>query len=259
MSALTLVIPAAGLGSRFRNVGVTTPKPLIPILGIPMLEWVIGNFPLEAGDSLVIIGQVSESLESNLYLVDVAKKVDLRFVEIDGLTDGPATTVTKAFPYIDMKQPIIVANSDQYISADLHPFIDSVRSQTHHGLILSMTAAGNKWSYVGRDSVGRVVEVQEKVEISDEATVGVYAWSTGELCKDGITAQYEASGKVNNEFYVAPTYNYLLQKGSGVETMHIGMHGKDVHGVGTPEDLNSFLENPEVLGFKSQILRNLHP
>jgi NDP-sugar pyrophosphorylase family protein len=259
MSALTLVIPAAGLGSRFRNVGVTTPKPLIPILEIPMLEWVIGNFKLESGDSLVIIGQVSESLKSKLDLVDIAKKVDLRFVEIDGLTDGPATTVTKAFPYINMKQPLIVANSDQYISADLQPFVDSVRARTHNGLILSMTATGNKWSYVGRDIVGKVVEVQEKVEISDEATVGVYAWSSGELCRDGITAQYEANGKVNNEFYVAPTYNYLLQQGSEVETVHIGIHGEDVHGVGTPEDLNSFLANPAVMSFKSQILRNLHP
>ena len=43
---IQLVIPAAGAGSRFREVGIATPKPLIPISGIPMIIWVITNFKL---------------------------------------------------------------------------------------------------------------------------------------------------------------------------------------------------------------------
>lgn len=43
---LQLLIPAAGKGSRFADVGFQTPKPLIPMWGIPMLIWVLNNFPL---------------------------------------------------------------------------------------------------------------------------------------------------------------------------------------------------------------------
>jgi len=45
----------------------------------------------------------------------------------------------------------------------------------------------------------------------------------------------------NNEFYVAPTYNYLIENGFSVETMLIGDHGVAVHGLGTPKDLGDFL------------------
>lgn len=259
MSGLNLIIPAAGLGSRFRNVGVTTPKPLIPVLGIPMLEWVIGNFSLKPEDSVIVIGQKSEALEGHLDLDLISRGVDLQFVAIDGLTEGPAITVTKAFPFIDMKKPLIVANSDQYVSANLQPFIDSVRRKFHDGLILSMKAHGNKWSYVGRDKSGLIIEIQEKREISSEATIGVYAWSSGENCERGILALISADDRVNNEFYIAPTYNYLIKSGLQVETMHIGVHGEHVHGLGTPEDLNTFLENPEVLNYRDQVIRNLHP
>ena len=259
MSGLNLIIPAAGLGSRFRNVGVTTPKPLIPVLGIPMLEWVIGNFPLKPGDSVIVIGQKSEALEEHVDLDLISRGVDLQFVAIDGLTEGPAITVTKAFPFIDMKKPLIVANSDQYVSANLELFTDSVRRKVHDGLILSMEAHGNKWSYVGRNKSGDIVEVQEKKEISKEATVGVYAWSSGEFCKQGILDLISAGDRVNNEFYVAPTYNYLIKHGLKIETVHIGVHGEDVHGLGTPEDLNTFLENLKILNYKDQVIRNLHP
>jgi NDP-sugar pyrophosphorylase family protein len=259
MSGLNLIIPAAGLGSRFRNVGVSTPKPLISVLGMPMLEWVIGNFPLQPGDSVTVIGQKSEALEEHVNLDLISRGVDLQFVAIDGLTEGPAITVTKAFPFIDMKKPLIVANSDQYVSANLQSFIDLVRRKIYDGLILSMEAHGNKWSYVGRDKSGGIVEVQEKKEISDEATVGVYAWSSGDFCQQGILDLISAGDRVNNEFYVAPTFNYLIKSGLKIETMHIGAHGEQVHGLGTPEDLNTFLENPEILNYKDQVIRNLCP
>ena len=158
-----------------------------------------------------------------------------------------------------MKKPLIVANSDQYVSANLELFTDSVRRKVHDGLILSMEAHGNKWSYVGRNKSGDIVEVQEKKEISKEATVGVYAWSSGEFCKQGILDLISAEDRVNNEFYVAPTYNYLIKHGLKIETVHIGVHGEDVHGLGTPEDLNTFLENLKILNYKDQVIRNLHP
>ena len=43
MSPLQIVIPMAGRGSRFASAGYTVPKPLIPVGGRPMIEWIIEN------------------------------------------------------------------------------------------------------------------------------------------------------------------------------------------------------------------------
>lgn len=48
-------ILAAGEGSRLRQAGWTTPKPLIPVAGVPLIEHVIRNFLAAGISSLVII------------------------------------------------------------------------------------------------------------------------------------------------------------------------------------------------------------
>lgn len=257
MKPITLVIPAAGLGSRFKNVGIETTKPLIPILGRPMLEWVIGNFPLIDGDRIVVIGQKADQLESNLPLADLRKFTDVKFIEIEGITDGPATTVSFALDSIPQDNPVIVANSDQYVSASLSEYVQRTRDAESDGLILTMQAEGNKWSYVGRSALGTVDRVREKEEISNEATVGIYSWSSARLCKKVIQMQRESGEKVNNEFYVAPTYNFLLGLGLKVDTLNIGTHGGNVHGLGTPEDLQLFLNDPRLNEFEAVVIKNL--
>jgi hypothetical protein len=64
--------------------------------------------------------------------------------------------------------PIIVANSDQYVSADMTPFIEGIRQDFASGYILAMEARGNRWSFIGRDEDGFVNRVVEKEEISEK-------------------------------------------------------------------------------------------
>jgi uncharacterized protein with NRDE domain len=107
-----------------------------------------------------------------------------------------------------------------------------------------MNASSNAWSYVGRDSDGRISEVIEKVEISNEATVGVYGWSKVSLAKKAFADTFARNIRTNNEFYVAPTYNFMINQGLNVETYLVGDHGEAVHGLGIPSDLASFLRVP---------------
>jgi len=43
LKMINIVIPMAGRGSRFANMGFTMPKPLIPIHSLPMIEVVVNN------------------------------------------------------------------------------------------------------------------------------------------------------------------------------------------------------------------------
>ena len=48
-------IIAAGDGTRLRATGFSMPKPLVPVAGVPLIDWVIGNFEAAGITSLVVI------------------------------------------------------------------------------------------------------------------------------------------------------------------------------------------------------------
>ena len=88
-------------------------------------------------------------------------------------------------------------------------------------------------------SKGYVTEVAEKKVISKNATVGVYYWKHGSDYVSSAEEMIRKNIRINNEFYVCPTYNEFLSKGKKVK-----IHNVDkMWGLGTPEDLNNFLQN----------------
>lgn len=244
MNRINLVLPAAGLGSRFRDVGETRPKPLIPVFDLPMIMWVLMNFPLATNDKVWVISQRKDGIPEAIRPFITKLPFEVDFLEIEGLTEGPASTVDLVLKSLPDNEALIVANTDQYVFSNLTPFVELVRSNSCDGQILTMNASSNAWSYVGRDSNGKISEVIEKVEISNEATVGVYGWSKASLAKKAFVDTFDRNIRTNNEFYVAPTYNFLISEGFRVETFLVGNHGAAVHGLGIPSDLASFLMIP---------------
>jgi dTDP-glucose pyrophosphorylase len=254
---LNLVIPAAGLGSRFRAIGVDTPKPLIPVLDIPMIGWVIANFQLTPQDELWIITRKDDQIPTKMETFVSKIKNTIHFIELDELTDGAATTLQYALDQIPNAEAVLSANSDQFVSSDVSQFIESVRSGNSDGQILTMNATDSKWSYVERGFNGEIINVVEKVVVSDEATVGVYGWKSATIAKNAINAMKVDGLKVNGEFYVAPSYNYLLKQGGKISTFCAGNVETDVHGLGTPEDLELFLLNSSLDKYEKLVSNRL--
>ena len=254
---ISLLIPAAGKGSRFSDIGVDIPKPLIPIWEIPMLLWVMANFPLQPQDRVVVLSQSSHGIPMKLndFLKNVSFAVE--FVEIDYLTDGPAHSLEILLSDVPSDSPVICANSDQFVFEGLDSFTDAVRLCNTQGQILTMEASSNAWSYVGRAADGRINRVVEKVEISKEATVGVYGWATPAICRDALAWQRTIGRKVNNEFYVAPSYHHLVERNLAISTHSAGIHGEGVHGLGTPSDLQHFLALAKAQEARNLVLKHL--
>jgi len=254
---LNLVIPAAGLGSRFKAIGNTTPKPLIDISGLPMIAWVVGNFELYPEDEIWVISQKQDVLPARLNHAFSKLGNKVHFIEIEGLTDGAATTLQKVLDQIPPHEPVICANSDQYVSANLEEFVASVRGGQSDGQILTMEAEGNKWSYIERDQSGEIIQVVEKIEVSNEATVGIYGWKSVAVASDSIAKMKSDEFKVNGEYYVAPSYTYIANGGGKISTTSIGDIENDVHGLGTPEDLAIFLRNSNFGDYRSRVVSSL--
>jgi dTDP-glucose pyrophosphorylase len=256
-SPLQLLIPAAGKGSRFADVGFQTPKPLIPIWDIPMLIWVLNNFPLDAGDEISILCQVDHRIPEQLGHLTSQMVNQVRFVEIDYWTDGPAHSLELLLEGLDDESPVICANSDQFIFSGLPDFVDEVRTGSSAGQILTMEASGTAWSYIGRDISGRVNRVVEKEEISSEATVGVYGWDSIKTLRGALNWQRMSGLRVNNEYYVAPSYHHLIENGLDISTHSVGEHGIGVHGLGIPVDLEHFLTLTTACDFSVELKSKL--
>ena len=105
--------------------------------------------------------------------------------------------------------------------------------------IVSFRATHPKWSYAKVDDCGFVTEVAEKNPISDIATVGVYYWKQGKDFVKYAESMILKDIRVNNEFYVCPVFNEAISDGLKIKTFDV----PKMWGIGTPEDLNYFLEN----------------
>ena len=242
---LNIVVPMAGAGSRFTKAGFKDPKPLIPIFGKPMIQLVANNLAPVMEHRFIFICQRAHVLEYGLKEKLSSYAPGCVLIEIDGLTEGAACTVLAAKAWINNTDALMIANSDQFVDADINTYLEQMNENQLDGLIMTMTATDPKWSFAAVDSNGKVTRVAEKEPISTEATVGIYNFRHG---KDFVRAAEDMIAKnlrSNGEFYVAPVYNQLIEQGLQIGVWNIGDDaGKGMHGLGTPSDLAIFQANP---------------
>jgi HAD superfamily hydrolase (TIGR01509 family) len=234
---LNVLIPMAGAGSRFQQAGYTFPKPLIDVEGKPMIQVVVENLNIDANYIYVVQKAHREqyNLDTLLNLITPGCKV----VEVDTLTEGAACTALLAKEYIDSDSPLFFANSDQFVEWDSNEFFYKMNENDCDGGIPTFKATHPKWSFAKLDDDGFVTEVQEKNPISDLATIGFYYWKHGSDFVKYAEEMIEQDIRVNGEFYVCPVYNNAIKAGLKIRTFDV----PKMWGLGTPEDLNYYLEH----------------
>jgi len=251
---LNIVIPMAGAGSRFTEAGYKDPKPLIPVHGIPMIQVVIDNLRPSEAHRFTFICQRAHVEAYGLRRRLSSWSPGSALIEINGLTAGAACTVLAAKAIIDNDDALMIANSDQFVDIDINHYLKTFDDLSLDGLIMTMRAHDPKWSYVGLDDHSRVTRVVEKQVISSEATVGIYNFRHGREFVKAAEEMIVKNERVNNEFYVAPTYNYLIDRGHRIGIYNIGKVGSGMHGLGTPSDLTDFLRHEVSFHLRNQPL-----
>jgi dTDP-glucose pyrophosphorylase len=234
---LNVLIPMAGAGSRFEKAGYTFPKPLIDVKGDPMIKLVTENLNIEA--NFIYIVQKSHREKYNLDTLLNLISPNCNIVEVDGITEGAACTTLLAKKFIDNNQPLIIANSDQFIEWDSNEFMYKMNETNVDGGIVTFNSTHPKWSFAKVDENGFVSEVAEKNPISDIATTGIYFWKHGSDYVRFTEEMINKNVRVNNEFYVCPVFNQAINGGKKIITFNIDK----MWGIGTPEDLNYYLKN----------------
>ena len=238
MKNMTVVITMAGAGSRFKAVGYTEPKYEIIAHQKSLLEWWLHSLQdFFDSDRFIFIVQKQDNATS--FIKKICAKLNIASVsimEIDGITDGQATTAMVASEVWTIRSALLIYNIDTYVE----PLEINYSQIKGDGFIPCFAGAGDHWSFVKVDSNNRAIEVREKVRISENCTVGAYYFKTCELYEKLYREYYvNSSNMEKKEKYVAPLYNHLIAKGGEVYISII--KDTSVHVLGTPDELKQFL------------------
>ena len=258
---LNIVIPMAGLGSRFAKAGYRDPKPFIDALGVPMILRVTDNLtPYQPYRFIFLARREHESY------IRQHMSFATNIIYVDKVTEGAACTVLLAKDLINTDCPLVIANSDQLVewndetktkqarefgprywreSNNLQDMINNAMSDTLDAMIATFHANHPKWSYA-KTKGGLVTEVAEKKVISNNATVGVYYYKNGSEFVTAAELMMKKNIRVNNEFHVCPVFNEMIARGRKIGIYPV--HG--MYGLGTPEDLRAFEEVGKTRGWE---------
>lgn len=234
---MNVLIPMAGRGSRFEKVGYTFPKPLIDVNGKAMIQVVVENLNIEANYVFLVLKEHYEKYNLGNFLNNICP--NCKIVQIDQVTEGAACTTLLAKELINNNNPLLIANSDQYIEWDSSKFMYSMEADGIDGGILTFKSNHPKWSFCKVSEDGFISEVAEKNPISDNASVGIYYWKRGTDYVKYAEQMIEKNIRVNGEFYICPIYNEAINDGKLFKTSEVS----EMWGLGTPEDLQAYLKN----------------
>lgn len=247
MDKMEIVITMGGLGSRFRKAGYHMPKYMIQAKGRTLFEWSMISLEgfAQSAQRYIFIAMRDQTKDIRHFIDVSCQRLGIRNYEtilIDYLTDGQASTAMLGKKYWEKEHGLLIYNINTYVEAgQMNCF--QIKGD---GFIPCFLAEGDHWSFVKADGTGKAVEIREKQRISDHCTLGAYYFKTCGLYEKLYEEYYcNEENMVNGEKYVAPLYNYLLEKGGEIYILDIP--SEKVHVLGTPEELSIFLkeEKPE--------------
>lgn len=236
---MNIIITMAGLGSRFKKAGYTVPKYMVEVNGKTLFEWsMISLIDFNKLPNVKYIFIVRKENESKEFIIQEMKKlgvIDVSVIEIDYLTDGQATSALLAKSEWNAEDEMVVYNIDTYVESDAIKYSDIIGD----GFIPCFNAPGDHWSFVKTDENGDAIEVREKQRISDNCTIGLYYFKSCKLYEQLYNEYYKDDNNLEkNEKYIAPLYNYMIEKKMNVRISTIPF--EKVHVLGTPEEVEIF-------------------
>jgi len=237
---IQLIIPATGIGSRFKEHGISTSKPLISPNGESFLSHIFSMYS-EIKDPLIILNKHDSQIDYILQEINKLKP-EAQIVKINQHKLGPSYTIWEARNYINREKKIIVNYIDFYACWNWHDMYEQLSNC--EGSILTYTGfhphmlTNTKYAYVKLNGNNLISDIKEKESFTtspmlEYASAGAYGYKTGAMLIDALSYQISKKLTINKEFYNSLSYKYLLE-----EKMNVGIINADhFYQWGTPEDL----------------------
>jgi capsule biosynthesis phosphatase len=239
---MNVIIPIGGIGQRFKDEGYDMPKPLISVLGKPMIYQVINSLQLENTDNIYIVYHNHlKKFNFETLIKFYFPKINIKFISLDYLTKGAAETVLKGletFTENELNDNVLLLDCDTFYIDDI---IGKYKSQYNKNTIFYFNSTDHKpiFSYINLKN-NKVVEIKEKIKISDNANTGAYGFENGAELKQYCTKVLN----LDKEVYISCVYEKMLDDNKTI----IGSKIDNFNCVGTPLQLKTYCNK-----YKNQI------
>jgi len=239
---MNIIIPIGGIGQRFKDEGYDMPKPLISVLGKPMIYQVINSLQLENTDNIYIVYHNHlKKFNFETLIKFYFPKINIKFISLDYLTKGAAETVLKGletFTENELNDNVLLLDCDTFYIDDI---IGKYKSQYNKNTIFYFNSTDPKpiFSYINLKN-NKVVEIKEKIKISDNANTGAYGFENGAELKQYCTKVLN----LDKEVYISCVYEKMLDDNKTI----IGSKIDNFNCVGTPLQLKTYCNK-----YKNQI------
>ena len=238
LDKINILIPMAGLGSRFFNYGFKNIKPLIPLNGKTFIEWSIESvdFDKKCQFIFVVLQEHYVTLEKELKRI----KPDCIIITIPKLTNGAAESALAAREYINNDTPLIITNSDQIFEWNKHAYLQYLENTDTDADVVVTDANTDKFSYIELNENNKGIRLTEKEVISNNALVGIHYWKKGSYFVNSANELIKRDIRSKNEYYISLTYNILIEQNVEVSCYHLKNNEKYLS-IGTPEQVFDYL------------------
>ena len=265
---MNVIIPMTGYGSRFVAAGYRELKPFIPVMGKPVIEWIVkGMYPADVHFVFVCRKEhLDQDPSMREKLLSLSPGADLVSIE-EWVKKGPVYDVLRAYRALcgtdttgvkvekgagvfDKTDGFIINYCDFYMSWDYADFAAKAKELDCDGSVPCYTGfhpnllpRKNLYASCQTDGEDYLVEIREKYSFSTDKTQakhspGVYYFKNGALMEKycQILTQHEECA-INGEFYASLPYNFMVRDGLKV---WIPTNVTYFCQWGTPEDLSEF-------------------
>jgi CTP:molybdopterin cytidylyltransferase MocA len=238
------VVPMAGLGERFARAGYTSPKPLIPVSGEPMVLQSVLDVGTN-GRAVFVLRRDMPGLESICAELS-ARLSDARFVVLPGVTDGQARSVALGFEKVDADVgPVTITACDNgmlYDAAKLHALLADPEVDVIVWVVRGDANAARQPQMYGWVATNgeRITHVSVKQPLTEPKTdpvvLGTFTFRRADQFTQAATRMFERDARVNGEFYVDTLINDALELGMDCRIFEV----ESSTCWGTPNDLSTF-------------------
>ncbi|MGA9794487.1 MAG: glycosyltransferase family 2 protein [Rhizomicrobium sp.] len=220
---MNILIPIAGEDKFFRSDEYFFPKPLVEIAGTPMIELCVRSLTRQFPQAHFIFVVQAEhctrfSLDGMLRILTEGRCTVLR---LDHATRGALCSALMAIDHIAADEPLVVANGDQIVEADLSGFVARATRDGHDGAVITFESLHPRWSFARVDGDGLVCETAEKRVISRTAIAGFYYYKSGKVFVDAALRTLEYESGVEGAYYISQTLNNLILEGRKIAAHRI--------------------------------------
>jgi len=199
-----IVITLAGDSSRFFKEGFTDVKYKLLFDGKTIIESILAYIPRE----LKVLIVTNEKYKDVPFCINLLEKMEFRqfrVVEIQS-TQGQLETLVLGLrlvsDFYNSEENLCVYNGDTIRKSRIWEGFEG------DGYIEVFETEGSHWSFV--DRLGKVNQVVEKNRISNYCSSGLYYFNQVDMVLINYEA-YKLNGVKENELFVAPFYNFLIQ------------------------------------------------